>query len=302
MTLVVGCPLDGSSAGPMRLAVMLARSAGEDLVVAAVVSEPWTPGMARVDSEYQKFLNDSADAALEQARTELPGDVTATFTRHHARSASAGLLEVADVRDARLIVLGSSTSGMLGRVALGGVSDRLLHSSHRLVALAPRGFHCDTGRVTRITAAFGGGDPTEDLVLAAAAQATEVDASLRLASFAVRPRSIISAGIGSRGEDGVINEWMLGMERLARDTITKVSQLPQPPVLESSQVGHGTTWEQAMNDVEWIDGEVLVLGSSNHGPLAKVFLGARASKIIRHSPVPVVLVPKGRRAERTGRE
>jgi nucleotide-binding universal stress UspA family protein len=35
-----------------------------------------------------------------------------------------------------------------------------------------------------------------------------------------------------------------------------------------------------------------VVGSSMTGPAARVFLGSRASKILRHSPVPVVLVPR----------
>ena len=34
-------------------------------------------------------------------------------------------------------------------------------------------------------------------------------------------------------------------------------------------------------------------GSSTLGPLARVFLGSRAGKLIRHSPVPVVVVPRG---------
>lgn len=302
MTLLVGCPLDGSAAGAVRLAVMLAQSAGDDLVIAAVVSQPWTPGMAKVDSEYQAFLETTAEESLEQARAELPGDMTATLLRHHARSVSAGLLEVAQLHDARMIVLGSSSSGMLGRVALGGVSERLLHSSPLPVALAPRGFHRADAHVTRITAAFGGGEPAEDLVLSAAHEAAQISASLRLVSFAVRPRSTISAGIGSRGEEGIIDEWMHTMEDHARGTIAKVSQLQQVPTIESSQIGQGTTWEGAMGSVEWEDGDVLVVGSSRHGPLAQVFLGARTSKIIRYCPVPVVIVPKGHRTERTGRD
>ena len=62
-------------------------------------------------------------------------------------------------------------------------------------------------------------------------------------------------------------------------------------------VGHGESWEEALEDVEWDDGDVLVVGSSSIGPIARVFLGSRASKIVRHSPVPVVLVPRGRAAE-----
>ena len=62
-------------------------------------------------------------------------------------------------------------------------------------------------------------------------------------------------------------------------------------------IGHGENWDEALEDVEWEEGDVLVVGSSSIGPIARVFLGSRASKIVRHSPVPVVVVPRGRAAE-----
>ena len=65
----------------------------------------------------------------------------------------------------------------------------------------------------------------------------------------------------------------------------------------SSVVGRGENWEEALEDVEWADGDVLVVGSSSIGPVARVFLGSRAAKIVRHSPVPVVVVPRGAAAE-----
>jgi APA family basic amino acid/polyamine antiporter len=45
-------------------------------------------------------------------------------------------------------------------------------------------------------------------------------------------------------------------------------------------------------DVEWTAGDVLVVGSSTAGPLERVFLGSRASKIVRNAPVPVVALPR----------
>jgi nucleotide-binding universal stress UspA family protein len=42
---------------------------------------------------------------------------------------------------------------------------------------------------------------------------------------------------------------------------------------------------------------VLVIGSSELGPAARVFLGSRATKIMRHSPVPVVVVPRQKAEE-----
>ena len=62
-------------------------------------------------------------------------------------------------------------------------------------------------------------------------------------------------------------------------------------------VGYGQSWDEALEDVDWQDGDVLVVGSSSIGPVARVFLGSRASKIVRHSPVPVVVVPRGAVAE-----
>jgi nucleotide-binding universal stress UspA family protein len=58
-------------------------------------------------------------------------------------------------------------------------------------------------------------------------------------------------------------------------------------------VGHGESWEEAIDDVGWDDEDVLVVGSSAIGPIAQVFLGSRGTKILRSSPVPVVVVPHG---------
>ena len=69
-----------------------------------------------------------------------------------------------------------------------------------------------------------------------------------------------------------------------------------PPALEAA-VGRGETWEEALEDVEWDDGDMLVVGSSAIGPVTRVFLGSRASKIVRNSPVPVVVVPRAAAAE-----
>ena len=57
-------------------------------------------------------------------------------------------------------------------------------------------------------------------------------------------------------------------------------------------IGHGADWDEAFESVEWEPGDVLVIGSSETGPVARVFLGSRATKIVRHTPVPVIVVPR----------
>lgn len=59
----------------------------------------------------------------------------------------------------------------------------------------------------------------------------------------------------------------------------------------SHEVGTGRGWTQALEAVSWDPGEVMVVGSSRIGPIRRVFLGSRAVKIVRHSPVPVIVVP-----------
>jgi nucleotide-binding universal stress UspA family protein len=260
---VVGYAPDGRGGAVLHLAGMLARSARDDVVVCAVVASPWPRGSTHLDSEYGRFLDGMARAALQRARSRLPDDVAAAAIAHHARSAPAGLLEVAERREAAMIVIGTS-----GHPAIGSVTARLLHGSPLPVALAPHAFRSRPGaRVERVTAAFGG---SEGLVDAAAALAAKLGAPLRIASFAVPAHPPFAADL--------VDRWLREVETAAG---------PAPAV-----VGHGSSWEEAIDDVEWRDGDVLVVGSSSAAPPARVFLGSRASRIIRHSPVPVLVVPR----------
>jgi nucleotide-binding universal stress UspA family protein len=58
-------------------------------------------------------------------------------------------------------------------------------------------------------------------------------------------------------------------------------------------IASGRNWEDALDSLPWEEGEVLVVGSSRLGPVQRVFLGANSTKIIRSSPVPVVVIPRG---------
>ncbi len=57
------------------------------------------------------------------------------------------------------------------------------------------------------------------------------------------------------------------------------------------QVVTGNGWDQALDAAEWEDGEVLAIGTSPQGAIARVFLGSKGTKIVRHSPVPVLVLP-----------
>lgn len=294
MTMIVGYAPEERGKAALHLAAMLARSAEEDLVVASVVPAPWIPGMAKVDAEYREYLDQAADDALDRAREILPGDVAVSYVTHSSRSAPVGLLELAEEHAANLIVLGSSSHGSYGHVALGSVTDRLVHSSPVSLALAPRGFRCGASQtVTRATAAYGGSEAADDLVVAAATVAARTGATLRIASFAVWARPAYTTRLGTDPEDDVLAEWNATMEQSATKAVAAAEGLdPAPPV--ETVVGHGASWAEAIEDITWQEGDVLVVGSSELGPVAQVFLGSRATKILRHSPVPVLVIPRAR--------
>jgi len=294
MTMIVGYGPDERGKAALHLAGLLARSAGDDLVVAAVVPAPWIPGVAKVDAEYREYLDETAGEALDRARERLPEGVPATYVRHSARSAAVGLLELAEKHQAKVIVLGSSSHGSFGHVALGSVTDRLVHSSPVTLAFAPRGFRCRPDlTVARATAAYGGSAGADELVLAAANVAAANGATLRIASFAVWARPAYTTRLGTDSEDDVFAEWTTTMSRAAHEAVEAVEGLSEPPPVETV-IGRGTGWGEAIDDVGWEEGDVLVVGSSDLGPVAQVFLGSRATKILRHSPVPVFVVPRGR--------
>jgi nucleotide-binding universal stress UspA family protein len=294
MTIVVGVPPEQRADAVLHMAGMLARSLDTDAVLCAVVRAAWPPSPARVDAEYREYLSGAAHVALEEARERLADDVRVSTLVYQARSTPAGLLEVAERHGANLVAVGSSIAGPIGQVTLGSVSSSLLHSSPIPVAVATRGYRCKpVTAVTRATAAFSGEASGRELVVAAAGVAARFGVSLRVASFAVQARPPYTSGVGREAAGSLRMEWLEAVRTEVSAALEQIKALPLVPHELEAVVGSGETWEEALEDIEWEDGDVLVVGSSSAGLISRVFLGSRATKIVRHSPVPVIVVPRG---------
>jgi nucleotide-binding universal stress UspA family protein len=93
--------------------------------------------------------------------------------------------------------------------------------------------------------------------------------------------------VGLHAEDSIL-------EQLASHARETLSQLRSDGVVGDDvvlQVVTGNGWDEALDAPEWQDGELLAIGTSPAGGIARVFLGSRGSKILRHSPVPVLVLP-----------
>jgi nucleotide-binding universal stress UspA family protein len=291
MTTVIGLAPHERGAAAVQLGSMLARSVSDDVVVVTVVPTPWPPHPDRIDAEYLALQEKAAQEALAAARTRIGSDLSVELVTHSARSVSSGLLDVARERRATVVALGSPSTGVFGRVSLGGVAERILHSADIPVTLAPRGF--DTGttnaRISRITVAFGRADKDSDLLVTAAAVAADIGAALRVACFAVRPWTVAAGSIEPSAEDLVVGEWVTGLESDISQALRAGDGAAETTV--DVVVGQGGTWADALAALPWESTEVLAVGTSSSA-VSRFFLGSHASKIVRNSPVPVYLWPR----------
>jgi len=293
MSLLVGIDPSRRSSSVLALAAQLANSLGTDLVVAAVVTTAWPPSRASIDHEWREHTRGAAEIVLDHAASVLGGDVRAEYLVHEASSARRGLLELIEEHEPELVVLGSAHRGEHGRISLGSASEALLHASPAPVAIAPVGYRAPLdSRLERVTAAYGGSEAAHELIIAAAHVTARVGASLRIASFAVRPEAEFGVLAGTGGNDPVLDEWAASIHEHANATIDDIETLPDRPRIEDAVIGVGESWPAAVHDVDWRPGDVLIVGSSSLSPIARVFLGTHATKVVRSSPVPVIVVPR----------
>jgi nucleotide-binding universal stress UspA family protein len=267
---------------------MLARSSGDDIVVCTTLPIPWVPGVARDDPRFRTYAQELADTALAHAREDMPDDVSVRFTTINAKSAPTGLLEAAEQCEASMIVVGSAM-GLVERVTVSSVADRLLHSSPIPVAVSPRGFRAGEHRVKRVTLGVTGGPQSRMLITAAQALADQFGADLRLASLAVHLSPPETARFRAEG-NAVIAEWA---EAILSATMKDVQPDEADRQAPEIVVGYGDDWDDALDDIDWEPGDLLIIGSSDSAPTARVFLGSRATQILRHTTVPVITVPRG---------
>ena len=291
MTIIAAISASRQGAAPLHLAAQIARSTGDKIVAAAVVERPWPPRADPVEDEYLGCVTSQARQSLERMVGRLPAELDTWVVVHQSTSVPTGLTDLAAEIGAELVVVGSSSSGLLGRVALGSVTNRLVHTAAVPVAIAPRGYPLGPDPIRRLTAAYGGEADINGLIPAAAELATQWPVQLRIVSFTVRPVRMFGGSIESSAEDLVVQQWSrLTFDDIAKQLNAVRDRISVPDV--DVVVGTGHDWREAVEDVPWEAGDMLLLGSGAAGQAAQVFLGSAASKILRHAPVPVMIVPR----------
>ena len=272
MTIIAGFSSSRQGSAPLNLAAQLARTTGEKIIAAAVVERALPAGVDPIEDEYRGYLASQASASLERVVDQVRGDLDISVTVHHSTSIPSGLMELVAQHSADVVVVGSSSSGLLGRIALGSVTERLVHTSEVPVAIAPRGYPSSPVPLQRLTAAYGGAADAVGLIATSAELAKQW-------KVAAADRVVHGAAVDDvRRLDRAFRR---GARRSAVDEQDhgRGGQAAQRGPRQGSDPrrGRGDRDRHRMagsrRDIAWETGDVLLLGSGAAGPMAQVFLG-----------------------------
>lgn len=280
MRYVVGYQPDDRGADAIALAVAIARAQGAGLDIVYVVPEnaPYVavnPQGKRVSAGEQEVLT-----ARREALKLVPSDIDAEFRVVDSDSFAEGLIETATAQSAALIVIGAASNGLFKRFSVGSVANALLHASPVPVALAPRGYQ-RKGPLTRLTAFIGerqGAQTARDVALRAAGRR----------GLPLRLVSLVALDTHERSDSGeAIHQAHLHANSVLAEAATNALD-----GTATVTVAHGRTIEEAIDSLDWDDGELVIIGSSRLAQRNRLFLGSTALKVLRALPVPMVVVPQ----------
>lgn len=291
MTVIAGYAPGHHWSGVLELASAIADARHEDLLVVTVIPPRWNiPSVARhADGEFAAWAEQQGTHTLDEAKAKL-AEIGATaqvsFRHLDHRSAGTALLDLAEELGASVIVIGSSEDGRRGHVELGSTGTRMLHSARMPVAIAPRGYTGPGPGFSSITCAVAGRKGDAEIITTAAGLAGEAGVPLRLVTFAVRLDTMYPSMVGYAEDEVTAAVRQESEEYFAK---LRSSGLIGDDV--ETVVGLGRGWRAAMDSIHWDEAGLLFLGSHPSDVLGRVFLGSSATKIVRHSPVPVVVLP-----------
>jgi nucleotide-binding universal stress UspA family protein len=133
--IVVG--YDGSACGDAALdsALGIAGELGDAIVVVFGYAPPglWGGEIA----EHEEAIEELGEKVLTQAKSQAAAKGVEIEAQLVAKRAAEALIEVAEERDARMIVVGSFGDPPLKGMILGSTPNKLLHLSERPILVVP---------------------------------------------------------------------------------------------------------------------------------------------------------------------
>ncbi|BBH70486.1 hypothetical protein ACTI_71710 [Actinoplanes sp. OR16] len=290
--VIVGVDGGAASADALALAHWAATTLETTLVVAVVHPAPSALGSGRVDAEWIADRRAKAEEVLAGARTTLSdlttspeGEGSGVEYRVLASSSAAhGLHDLAEQRQAALLVVGSGSAAPASRLMPGSTADRLLAGSVCPVAVAPSGMADPPGTTGRIGVAYVDTPDGRAALASAARLARRTGTSLLLVTVVARGDAALPFMLGADAERAFLDT----ARETYEEALRKAAEAVPDVVVE---------WELRAGDVvetlaELSEVDVLFCGSRGYGPARRVLLGGVSARLLRRARRPLVVVPR----------
>lgn len=272
--VVIG--VDGSQTGrdAISLAVALAEPDAQ-LTLVHVYGGAHTPGRAPI-----AVLTAGAHAQSELLleREAMAAGVTASLLPYCASSVGRGLHTVAEQRGADLLVVGSHSRGLVGRVLIGDDTKAALNGASCAVAVAPHGYVARAGGFLRIGVGYDFSPESEAALAAARELAARSGASVRALHVVSMPSWAYATMLPAN--------WG---EILEEDRQAAELRLRELGDIEAAAV-YGVAVEELASFGDRVD--LLVVGSRGYGPVRRLVLGSTSGELARGARCALLVLPR----------
>ena len=288
-TILIGVDASARSEDAIAFGRRLADASSARVVVACAFPYNDVPGRTSEVSD-RDALADEAEQTAREMRDRLDG-IAAERLRIRItanRSPAHALHDIAEAEHAEIIVVGSSHTGRLGRVAPGSTGERLLHGAPCAVAVVPHGYRTGAEEpIRRIGVAYDASEEADAAVAAAVELSRALDAELEIIGV-VTPESY-----GASPMMGGLSSLSLraDVERAIQAGLDAVvAGLPAGITASSARLS-GEPADQLGEHSADLD--LMIAGSRGYGPLRSVLVGGVSGRLIRTAHCPVIVVPRG---------
>ena len=207
---------------------------------------------------------------LEAARTEAGIDARLAWTG--SPSVGRGLHELAERRGADLLVVGSTSRGLLGRVLIGDDTRDALNGAPCAVAIAPAGYSERPMHWREIGVGYDGSPESEHALALAREFARELGATV--SAFEAVPVPFSPRGLGE-AIDQLVNE--------ARERIAALGNV-------EPHAACGVAAEELALYGASVD--LLIVGSRGYGPIGRLVHGSTSQRLAHTARCPLVVLPR----------
>jgi nucleotide-binding universal stress UspA family protein len=283
--VVVG--IDGRQGGrdAIALARLLVSPQGRLTLVHVRTGGLLSPTGADVAWSGESEAPECAESQSLLERERERADVTAELTSLVDSSVGRGLHQLTERAGADLLTVGSCHRGLLGRVLVGDDVRASLNGAACAVAIAPLAYERELAGLRTIGVGYDGSEESKAALALARELAGRYGATVRVLQVVPMPSSpstaFNGAAWGNAAQDAL---------KTARNEVTALEGVEGDAVL-------GLTGVELAAFAERVD--LLVVGSRAYGPLRSLMLGSTSHYLVRHTHCPLLVLPRGARAEST---